>query len=298
MYVPKQHVLRLADPPCVPLSKDLTRIAYYNCDPVLCKELAAIVREVFELDKDYDLSKLHETDLGKKEVARRGRPERTGRLTRFNKEWYNVMKPGVGKMDKSNELRKRFQTAYQQLIRELVADAIGEDDEVIFQMWPTFRVHLPGTDKGVGRRHRDYDYLHPPTELNFWLPIGCQVYDTNSLYAESEPCKGDYTPFTTEPNQMVRFYGSLCDHFTLPNTTPHTRVSIDFRVIRKQDYTPEAAGPQSQFIIGRHYSSLKLSDPLETGVSLVAKTKGEPAEIDAQSSDDDDSTVGVEVTWD
>ena len=30
---------------------------------------------------------------------------------------------------------------------------------------------------------------------------------------------------------MIRFWGHSCSHYTVPNDTDHTRVSIDFRVI-------------------------------------------------------------------
>lgn len=34
------------------------------------------------------------------------------------------------------------------------------------------------------------------------------------------------------PGSVVRFWGHSCAHYTVPNDTDHTRVSIDFRVIR------------------------------------------------------------------
>ena len=47
--------------------------------------------------------------------------------------------------------------------------------------------------------------------------------------------------------QGFRFNGSKCRHYTLPNSTPHTRVSFDFRVVPKQLYRSvdeETVGPK------------------------------------------------------
>jgi len=45
------------------------------------------------------------------------------------------------------------------------------------------------------------------------------------------PQSADFAPFELESGQGMRFNGNECRHFTKPNTTGHTRVSIDFRVI-------------------------------------------------------------------
>lgn len=48
---------------------------------------------------------------------------------------------------------------------------------------------------------------------------------------ESEPDKGDFHPMTMEYGQICKFYGNRCRHFTYPNNSNSTRVSLDFRVV-------------------------------------------------------------------
>jgi len=51
--------------------------------------------------------------------------------------------------------------------------------------------------------------------------------------------------------EFVRFYGNQVWHYTVNNDTDHTRVSLDFRVIREQEWTPEAF---SHFQLGGFFS--------------------------------------------
>jgi len=108
---------------------------------------------------------------------------------------------------------------------------------VVHQTIPTFRVHIPGTGKNLGSRHKDADYNHQPGEVNFWLPL-TQVFGTNSLWSESAPGKGDYHAFEAELGQVVRFWGNQCEHYTVENVENITRVSLDFRVIPCECYIP------------------------------------------------------------
>jgi hypothetical protein len=51
-------------------------------------------------------------------------------------------------------------------------------------------------------------------------------------YAESVPGLEDWHPIGVEgPGTIHRFWGSQCLHWTSENTTPLTRVSLDFRVV-------------------------------------------------------------------
>ena len=62
------------------------------------------------------------------------------------------------------------------------------------------------------------------------------VAGNNSLYCESEPGKGDFAPFCLRNGEVMRFYGNRCRHYTNPNDTDTTRVSIDFRVVPRSYY--------------------------------------------------------------
>ena len=81
------------------------------------------------------------------------------------------------------------------------------------------------------------------SEINVWLPL-TRVYGANTLWAESVPGKGDFRPFDLAYGQAAVFYGNRCRHYTMANTTPTTRVSVDFRVVPGQRFEadPRRAG--------------------------------------------------------
>ena len=314
---PEDAVKRVPLPDVLPLPAGLQQAKRVSYAPALAAELEALVKEVLELPASVDLGRLHETDSGQRQAERRASAARTGRLTAFNKKWYCRLKQNAA-------LREAFQRVYQRFVRAVVAEDLkewmavgggtrregegeGEETEgadvLVFQAWPTFRCHLPGTGKNVGRRHRDYDYLHPATEVNYWIPVGCSVGGTNSLYCESAPDAADYAPFETEGAELVRFYGNACDHFTVPNESDTTRVGLDLRVIRGVDYyntaleTGHAGNPKplQQFIVGRYYTKIRLSDPVEVGVQYALNLRLEGAEeVGAGAAAQGDGRDGAE----
>lgn len=46
--------------------------------------------------------------------------------------------------------------------------------------------------------------------------------------------------------QGLRFNGSLCRHYSLPNSTDRTRVSIDFRAVPRSLYSTQHRGDHRQ----------------------------------------------------
>ena len=270
---PKDGVARIDLPYPLPLPKTLQRTKVLGYDRIHQDEFAAIIKEILLLDGDTDLGKLHLTEKGVEETRRRGALERNGRLTGYNRLWYSRLKS-------DRTLLEKFQRCYQHFLRNVVARDLDlkQDETLIFQLWPTFRCHLPATSKEIGRRHRDYDYLHPATEINYWLPVGCDVFGSNSLYCESESDKGDFAPFTTKGCEVVRFYGNILEHFTTPNNTDTTRISVDMRIIRGREYWSETGEllnqgghignikSEVQFQIGRYYSTLRLDEDFEVGI--------------------------------
>ena len=47
---------------------------------------------------------------------------------------------------------------------------------------------------------------------------------------------GDHAPFESRgPGELIRFWGHSCEHYTVPNDTGQTRVSIDFRVVPSRE---------------------------------------------------------------
>lgn len=57
-----------------------------------------------------------------------------------------------------------------------------------------------------------------------------------ALCQESEPGRGDFHPLECSYGQFVRFWGNQCQHYTVPNDTDHTRMTIDFRIIPVQHF--------------------------------------------------------------
>ena len=95
---------------------------------------------------------------------------------------------------------------------------------------PTLRVAMPSRAATIGV-HRDADYPgHHPAEINLWCPL-VRVANTNTLWTESTPGKGDYRSMDLDVGQCLIFNGNLCRHFTKPNEEGRTRVSFDLRCI-------------------------------------------------------------------
>jgi hypothetical protein len=132
--------------------------------------------------------------------------------------------------DSDNYLQ--FEVLYQSLIKEVIGPSIG-GGEVLYQRAPTFRTYLPTKDTNtpMGQLHKDEDYHHQPSEINFWVPISDNVGGTNTLWVETEPNKGDFHPLNLQYGEIYRGYLNQCRHFTHVNDSDYTRVSIDFRVV-------------------------------------------------------------------
>jgi len=171
--------------------------------------------------------------------------------TLFHRIFYNKMRANW----------PEFLDQYKNFIREFIAPLIGAKDELIYQKWPSFRVHLPN-NVAVAGWHRDGDYNHPHGEINFILAI-TDMFESNTTISESSPRKMDFRQLELGPGQVVRFDGNQCIHGNLPNKTGVTRVSFDFRVMLPEDYIGEDHLGQSlskgnKFLIGHYYEIMKL----------------------------------------
>jgi len=97
-----------------------------------------------------------------------------------------------------------------------------------YQAFPCIRVNRPG-EFSIGP-HCDMAYGHSIGNINFHIPL-TPTYGTNALYAESHPGREDWHPLKTKSIGLgYSFDGARCLHFTLENSTMHTRVSLDFRI--------------------------------------------------------------------
>src|SRR5947199_244560 len=78
-------------------------------------------------------------------------------------------------------------------------------EAIAYQRVPTFRVQVPG-NLSVGEFHRDKDYNHTEQEINWWVPL-TPAYESNTVWLETEPDKGDYFPCAMEPGEILVFSG-------------------------------------------------------------------------------------------
>jgi hypothetical protein len=177
------------------------------------------------LPPDTDLGSLKRLDG---DGASGGGPGGRGPGTEWNRRWKRCNGDGEAK----------FREAYLDLLRHVILPHISDPRGLCFQRDPTFRAHVPGGCLPLGTPHKDADYGHSRSEINFWLPLS-RSFGSNSLYAESAPGLGDYTAFDLRYGEVMRFWGNQCNHYTMPNETGVARVSLDFRVVPRSVYIDE-----------------------------------------------------------
>ena len=99
-----------------------------------------------------------------------------------------------------------------------------------------------------GYRHCDADYHHPPAEVNWWLPV-TRVSGTCSLHTESRPGRGDFAPVSLEYGEVLRFYGNLSCHYTVPNVSDicRNRTFAIYNRLTKGASKTRDPGPEPDF---------------------------------------------------
>lgn len=150
----------------------------------------------------------------------------------------------------------QFDELYIKFIKEVIKP-IFNNEEIVYQKIPTFRVQLVG-NLGVGQFHRDRDYNHGVDEINFWLPF-VNVYGNNSIWVESEEGKNDLHPIRLNYGQMLEFDGANLLHGNKINDSNSTRVSVDFRVLKYKNFKPSNKGSinmNSKFDIGGYFEKM------------------------------------------
>lgn len=170
--------------------------------------------------------------------------------TKFHRVFYDKMRSGW----------PEFLNIYQIFIKSFIAPQINVRDKIIYQKWPSFRVHLPN-NVAVGGWHRDGDYNHPEGEINFITAI-TDMYESNTTITEATPGKMDFRQLELKPGQVVKFDGNRCIHGNLPNHTGVTRVSFDFRVIFPKNYNKNhelrSLSKGNKFLIGHYYEVMEV----------------------------------------
>ena len=125
---------------------------------------------------------------------------------------------------------EKLDETYHNFVKEVIGPQMG-GGTIQYQRAPTLRVYTPSLT-AMGKMHNDCNYNHQPSEINFWLPL-TNVFGSNTMWVESEENKGDFHPLTMKYGEYVRFYGNKCRHYTIPNDSSKTRVSLDFRAGKK-----------------------------------------------------------------
>jgi hypothetical protein len=160
-----------------------------------------------------------------------------------------------------------FINLYQAFVREVIFPMF-EDDELLYQKYPGIRFCRPGA-KAVYRWHSDGDshHRHPLGEVNIFLPL-TKCFGNNSVWVESIPGLGDFSPLEMEYGQFMMGYWNQCRHGNKDNDSGVTRVSFDFRVMPSFAYNPESqmasCTTKQKFIIGEYYDVMDREETPET----------------------------------
>lgn len=208
----------------------------------------SLIENLFECD---DLSKLHEKipeDKKYNELFKVGYDS----STIFHEIFYK----------KLNSTWVEFSDMYYDFIKLTKNIAFPNTDEVLYQKFPTFRVHLPD-NLAVGDFHSDSEYNHPKGEINFVVPL-TYMFGTNTIWCESQVGMGDFHPIPRiGVGDLFSFNGNQIRHGNLVNKTGSTRVSFDFRMISIESYNKnnnsnlKSVTTKTKFCVGSYYEKYK-----------------------------------------
>lgn len=153
--------------------------------------------------------------------------------------------------DQATPFHKKYyagNASFLALYRKFVSEYLGAGPELLYQRVPTFRIHLPG-NLAVGAWHRDTEYGHNPAELNYWVPVTDARESSTIHFEKTGPVNLGY-------GQILVFHGDLL-HGNLVNQTGKTRVSFDFRTLRRSEFVDSDARTLTgftRFKIGEYWA--------------------------------------------
>jgi ectoine hydroxylase-related dioxygenase (phytanoyl-CoA dioxygenase family) len=165
--------------------------------------------------------------------------------TIFHKKFYSLYE---------NE-NSEFLHTYRRFVGH-IASSYFENDNIIYQTKPTFRVQTPN-NIAVAKWHKDKAYNHSANEINIFLPL-TRAFDTNTIWVESEEDKADYSPMNAEVGEFYIWNGANLMHGNKQNTTGVSRVSVDFRIIFEDDfaYSGTSVTTKVPMKLGHYWSKL------------------------------------------
>ena len=178
-------------------------------------------------------------------------------LTEFHETYYfNVHPPTAdGITSRPTELGQQFLDVYGGLVAQL--ENVHFRERTYFQKIPSFRIHLP-RNLAIADTHRDKDDGQPPEEQHVFLPLS-NAFGNNTVWAESEPDKHDFSPLEADVGQFICWNGAYLLHRNRLNDTGLTRVSVDFRLIPVSQYVhrPELVSSVMKIpMVPGHYYTL------------------------------------------
>lgn len=151
------------------------------------------------------------------------------------------------------------ETVYKSLLLDVIKP-LYNNENIVYQNIPTFRLHFPN-GLAVGMFHkdkdlRDYEWHESIKEDNYYLPF-TDSYDSNTIWAESEEDKGDYSPMNCNYGEFIQWDGTNLSHGNKINMTNDTRISIDFRVTTESCFynnNKRSKNGKTDFAIGGYYN--------------------------------------------
>jgi len=167
-----------------------------------------------------ELENLHKIDKFEKKLTS-GSGDYGDQKQKLHKKFYS-------KMDED----PLFKNLYDKFIQEFIANQV--EFKFHYQRFPTFRIHQPD-NVGVFAFHKDKHYNHSEHEINIFMPL-TKAYDTNTVWAESEEDKGDFSPMELEYGELFMWDGANLNHGSKTNVTNQTRVSFDYRILPVEKY--------------------------------------------------------------
>ena len=176
---------------------------------------------------------------------------------------------------------EEFKRIYCNLISQIHRKLFPDEKYIIYQSFPSVRFQFPNSV--AVPPHYDSDELgkHPIGEKNFLIPI-TSMFGTKSLFIESEPGKNDFKGIDLSYGEILFFNGNTCTHYNEINLENTLRISLDFRVILKNDYLKyilnnnvSHTNPRDPFkqrepvkmIIGGYYQISQKDDTIERMIS-------------------------------
>jgi len=174
----------------------------------------------------------------------------------LHKKFYKNMK---------SDPEQKFLNSYKKFVQSVMRFCFPDEKWMLYQTMPNIRFHVP--ESATVPPHRDMDIgedrtPHPHGEENFLYTL-TRAHQSRSVIMETSPGLGDWTFLEQDAGELLHFYGNRCVHLNVKNSTGLTRVSIDFRCIRVEDYLRNQKLMQTRSNANRETYSLVLGSYYE-----------------------------------